>query len=127
MSGFRTPLKRARGPGAAGHGVGHWMSERLTSIVLVPLSLWGALAALELARSDYAGAVIWLQSPVNAVMSVLLVAVSFLHMHAGMRVIIEDYIARPITKIGLMVLNLFTCGLVGAIAVFCLLRVALGA
>ena len=127
MSGFRTPLKRARGPGAAGHGVGHWMSERLTSIVLVPLALWGALAALELARSDYAGAVIWLQSPVNAVMSVLLVAVSFLHMHAGMRVIIEDYIARPITKMGLMVLNLFICGLVGALAVFCLLRVALGA
>jgi succinate dehydrogenase / fumarate reductase membrane anchor subunit len=122
---FRTPLGRARGLGSAKHGVGAWIAERLTAIALVPLSIWGLAAVLTLSRLDYTGAVIWLQSPVNAVLTSLLVALSFWHMHGGMRVVIEDYIHRPGTKMALTILNLFVCGFSGAIALFCLLKVAL--
>lgn len=123
---FRTPLGRARGLGSAKHGVGHWISERLTAIALVPLVVWGLVEVLKLAvSSDYTAAVIWLQSPVNAVLVTLLTGLSFWHMHAGMRVVIEDYIHRPSTKMALTVLNFFVCGFTGAIAVFCLLKVAL--
>ena len=45
---YRTPLGRARGLGAAGHGAGHWLSERVSSLALVPLVLWIAYAALQL-------------------------------------------------------------------------------
>ena len=125
MDTFRTPMRRARGLGAAKHGVGHWISERLSAAALVPLVIWALWAAATLARTDFAGAVIWLQSPVNATLTVLLVAISFWHMHSGMRVVIEDYIHKPGSKIALSVLNLFVCGFAGAIAVFCLLKVAL--
>ena len=57
MSGFRTPLSRARGLGAAKHGVGHWISERVSAAALVPLVLWGAFSAIRLATLDYYGAV----------------------------------------------------------------------
>ncbi len=126
MGSFRTPLRRVRGLGAAHHGAGHWISERLSAIALVPLVIWALSAGISLARTDYSGAVIWLQSPVNAVLTGLLVALSFWHMHSGMRVIIEDYLAKPGTKMACLVLNMFVCGFGGAIAVFCILKVALG-
>ncbi|MGE5501639.1 MAG: succinate dehydrogenase, hydrophobic membrane anchor protein [Ignavibacteriales bacterium] len=123
--GYRTPLGRARGLGAAGHGVGHWISERISSLALVPLVLWVVLAGLQLAGAGYDGAVAWVQHPLNAVLLVLLLAISFQHMHAGMRVIVEDYIHKTTTKAALLVLNLFVCVLFGALAVFSVLKVAL--
>ncbi|MES2722465.1 MAG: succinate dehydrogenase, hydrophobic membrane anchor protein [Pseudomonadota bacterium] len=126
MDNYRTPLRRARGLGSAKHGVGHWLSERITSVALVPLVLWAVFGALTLAGTDYYGAVAWISQPVNAVLMVLLTAISFLHMHSGMRVIVEDYIHKTLTKSALLLLNLFVCGLAGALAVFSILKVALG-
>jgi succinate dehydrogenase / fumarate reductase, membrane anchor subunit len=125
MADFRTPFSRAQGLGAAGHGVGHWITERVTSIALIPLVLWGVFAVLRLARSDYDMAVAWLASPINAVLLALLTVISFMHMNSGMRVVIEDYIHRKITKAGLLLLNLFVCALFGALALFSILKVAL--
>ncbi len=126
MSGYRTPLGRARGLGSAKQGVGHWIAERVTSVLLVPLVLWGVWAGLTLAKSDYSGALAWLHWPVNAVLMSLLTAISFWHMHSGMRVVVEDYIHKPGSKAALLILNLAVCGLLGALAVFCILKVALG-
>jgi succinate dehydrogenase / fumarate reductase membrane anchor subunit len=126
MSGYRTPLGRARGLGSAKHGVGHWISERVTAVLLIPLVVWVIWAALTLARADYASAVTWLRAPVNAVLLSLLTAISFWHMHGGMRVVVEDYIAKPSSKAVLLILNLVVCGLTAAAAVFCILKVALG-
>ncbi|MDP1616688.1 succinate dehydrogenase, hydrophobic membrane anchor protein [Phenylobacterium sp.] len=125
MADFRTPFSRAHGLGAAGHGVGHWITERVTSIALIPLVLWGVFAVLRLARSDYDMAVAWLASPVNAVLLALLTVISFMHMNSGMRVVIEDYIHRRVTKAALLLLNLFVCVLFGALALFSILKVAL--
>lgn len=126
MDNYRTPLRRARGLGSAKHGVGQWLSERITSVALIPLVLWAVFGALTLASTDYYGAVAWISQPVNAVLMVLLTAISFLHMHSGMRVIVEDYIHKTLTKSALLLLNLFVCGLAGTLAVFSILKVALG-
>lgn len=125
MTSYRTPLGRARGLGSAKHGAGHWISERLTSIALVPLVLWAVYGVLKLAAGDYAAAVRWIQSPLNAVLAVLTLAVSFWHMQAGLRVVVEDYIHKTLTKSALLILNLFVCGLAGALAIFSILKVAL--
>lgn len=126
MSDFRTPLSRARGLGSAKHGVGHWISERVGAIALIPLVLWGVFGVLRLAAGDYAFAVQWIGQPLNAVLMTLLIAVTFWHMHSGLRVVIEDYIHAALSKTALMLLNLFVCVLFGALAVFSILKVALG-
>jgi len=126
MTSYRTPLSRARGLGAAKHGVGHWIAERVSAVALVPLVLWAVFAVLRLAATDYDGAVIWLSNPLNAVLLTLLVAVSYLHMHGGMQVVIEDYIEKPLSRAMVLLLNVFVCALGGALAVFSILKVALG-
>ena len=125
-SGYRTPLSRARGLGSAKQGVGHWLSERIAAIALVPLTLWMVFGVLRLAAHDYGFAVAWISNPLNAVLIVLTIAISFWHMHAGMRVVIEDYIHKPLSKMSLTLLSLFVCGLTGSLAVFSILKVALG-
>jgi succinate dehydrogenase / fumarate reductase membrane anchor subunit len=125
MTSYRTALGRARGLGSAKHGVGLWIAERVSSVALVPLSLWAICSALTLSRVGYDGAAAWMHSPLNAVLSALFVAVSFQHMHAGLRVVVEDYIHKSETKAAVLLLNLFVCVLGGALAVFSILKVAL--
>lgn len=123
----RTPLGRARGMGSAHHGVSHWVWERVTATALIPLTLWAVLAALKLAAApDYATAAAWIGRPVNGVLLTLFTAIGFLHMHAGLRVVVEDYVGRPLSRTLLLMLNLFICLLAGALAVFSIFKVALG-
>lgn len=126
MADFRTPLGRARGLGSAKHGVGHFISQRVSAVALVILVLWAVQSVLRLAHTDYENAVLWLRYPWNAILGALLIAVACFHMQLGMRVIIEDYIHKAPTKAALMILNLFVAGLVAAAGVFAILKVALG-
>jgi len=122
---YRTALSRARGLGSAKEGVNRFIAERATAIALVPLSLWAVYAALRVAPLGYEGAVALLQSPFNAVMAILLIAVSAAHMEMGMRVIVEDYVHAHGAKIASLLANAAVCWLAGALGVFSILKVAL--
>jgi succinate dehydrogenase / fumarate reductase membrane anchor subunit len=124
QASYRTPLSRARGLGSAHDGVSRFIAERATAIALAPLSLWAVYAGVKIAPLGYDGAVAFLQSPINAVLAALLVAVSSSHMEMGMRVIIEDYIHKMNTKIACLLLNSGLCWLFGAVGVFSILKVA---
>jgi succinate dehydrogenase / fumarate reductase membrane anchor subunit len=125
MTGYRTPLGRARGLGSAKDGVGRFIGERVTSVALVFLVIWGVRSALFLSHAGYAGAVHWLSLPVNAALMVLLAVAGFLHMQVGMAVIVEDYIDKPTTKAALLLINAFVCWAGLALTVVCLLKVTL--
>jgi len=122
---YRTPLARARGLGSAKQGVNRFIAERGTAVALVPLSLWAVYAAFQVAPAGYDGAVALLHSPVNAVLAILLIAVSAAHMEMGMRVIVEDYVHSSFNKIALLLLNAGVCWLGGALGAFSILKVAL--
>ena len=122
--GYRTSLGRARGLGAAKHGVAGFITERVTAIALVPLVLWGIWSAITVARGGYGGAIAWITHPLNAVLLAITLVVGFWHMQVGMRVIVEDYVERPVNRSLILLLNLFACVLFGALAVFAVLKVA---
>ena len=121
---YRTPLARARGSGSAKHGVTRFIGERVSSIALVFLMLWGVWSALKLAPVGYVGAVAWLHSPVHATLLVLLLATGFYHTELGMRVIIEDYIHVARNKALLLILNTFVAYAALVLAVLSVLKVA---
>jgi succinate dehydrogenase / fumarate reductase membrane anchor subunit len=127
VASYRTSLSRARGLGAAKHGVGAWIGERVTAVALVPLVIWGVFSALMLSVADYQTAALWVQKPLNAVLLVLLIATGFWHMHAGLRVVVEDYVENALGRTAVLLLNLFVCTLGAALAIFSILKVALAA
>ncbi len=89
---MRSQLGRARGTGAAHSGVHHWYAERITSIALVPLTLWFIFAVLRLVGAPQEAVVDWAGRPVNATLLLALIAITFHHMQLGLQVIYEDYI-----------------------------------
>ena len=125
MPSYRTDHSRARGLGAAKHGAAHWLGERISAIALLPLCVWIVFAAVRLAAGDYGTAVNFISNPLNAVLLAILIAVGFWHMHAGLRVVVEDYIHEAFTKIALLLINLFVCVVFGGLALFAILKVAL--
>jgi succinate dehydrogenase / fumarate reductase membrane anchor subunit len=125
MTSYRTSLGRARNTGAAKHGVGHFITQRVSAIALAPLGLWALYSALGLSRAGFEGADAWLHAPFNAILSILLAVAATVHMRIGMTEVIEDYIHKASTKAVLLVLNYFVCVLAGVAAVFCILKIAL--
>ena len=103
-----------------------WRAEGLPKSFRIPLVIWGVYSVIRLATLDYYGAVEWIGSPLNATLMILTIAISFMHMSSGVRVIIEDYVYGHLTKAGALLLNLFICGLAGALAIMSILKVALG-
>ncbi len=89
---MRSQLGRARGTGAAHSGVHHWYAERITSIALVPLTLWFIFAVLRLVGAPQEAVVDWAGRPVNAALLLALIAITFHHMQLGLQVVYEDYI-----------------------------------
>ena len=111
---------------ADGHGAGAWMKERLTSLVLVPLGLWGLWSAAALSDAGYDGALAWIGRPLNAGLLVLTLLVTAWHVHLGVRVIVEDYIHRQGAARALLLANTLFCLLLAAAGVFFIVRMALG-
>jgi succinate dehydrogenase / fumarate reductase membrane anchor subunit len=126
MTDFRTPLGRVRGLGSAKDGTGHFWRIRVTSVALVPLSLFFIGLAIALNGADYATVRASLSQPLVALLLALFIVVSLDHMRLGMQEIIEDYIHGEGLKIVLLLASLFFCVAVGVASVFALLKLAVG-
>lgn len=117
----------SRSRGAAGEGSGHFIAQRFTAMALLALGPWFVIAAaLSLRGGEYAAAIDFLSHPVNAVATILLLVLGLYHMHLGMQEVVLDYIAKPTTKVLLLVLNALVPIGLGAGAVFAVLAVNFG-
>ncbi len=123
---FRTPVKHAEGLGSAHHGAGHWWAQRLTSAALIPLTLWFVVGIAANSGADHAAAVAWIGAPVNAVLLILLLGVTFYHGALGVQVILEDYVANRMWQIMGIVLTKFAAIVLATAAIFAVLKIAFG-
>lgn len=123
---LRTPLSRVLGLGAAKEGVGHWWTQRLTSVALVPLSIWLLWSLLALGSLDYDTVRAWLAQPLPAAAALLLVLALAWHSSLGVQVVIEDYVQHPGLKLVSLVLSRFGHAALAAAGAFALFGVATG-
>ncbi|MBS0296464.1 MAG: succinate dehydrogenase, hydrophobic membrane anchor protein [Proteobacteria bacterium] len=124
--GYRTDRSRVEGLGSAHHGAGTWIKERVSSIFLIPLAVWGLWSAYKLSGTGYDGAIAWLRSPLHAILLILTILLSVYHMRLGLRVVVEDYVHKPFGKGLFLLLNLLICLLLAVVAVFSILKIAFG-
>jgi succinate dehydrogenase / fumarate reductase, membrane anchor subunit len=122
---LRSPLGVALGRGAAGAGVSHWWSQRVSALALVPLSLWLLVALLQLPLGDYAAVSIWMGAGWTPVLLALTVLASCWHSALGVQVVIEDYVHGPALKLAALLANSGAHLLLAAAGVYAILRVAL--
>jgi succinate dehydrogenase / fumarate reductase, membrane anchor subunit len=94
------------------HGVKEWIAERLTSVLLIPLTLWAVWAGFTLAGQGFDSALSFVSQPVNALILVGIAFISLWHQYMGLKVIIDDYIAKPATRKSLILLNFLSSALI---------------
>ena len=108
------------------HGAGEWKAERLSALILVPLTVWAMWSAAVLSGGGYDGAMAWFSSPVNAGLLAITLLATLWHMQMGVKVIVEDYIHKAGTLKLLLGLNTLICVVLAAASMFFIMRLALG-
>jgi succinate dehydrogenase / fumarate reductase, membrane anchor subunit len=121
---LRSPLGRVRGLGSAKSGTQHWWHQRVTSVLLLPLTLWFAISAALLAGASHAETVAWIARPHNAVLLLATIALSFHHTAAGVQVILEDYVNQEWARMGSILVVKTLCALLALASALAVLRIA---
>jgi succinate dehydrogenase / fumarate reductase, membrane anchor subunit len=124
---LRSPIRSVMYLGSAKEGVGHWWTQRISSVALVFLGLWFLGSLIANGNFGYDSILHWMGRPVNAVLLTLFVLASVYHSKLGVQVIVEDYVSHGGYKIVTMLLINFLHTVLAALGVFAVLRVAFGA
>ncbi len=72
--------------------VGHWLLQRISAVILVPLTFWFVFQILSLVKLDREELIIWTKNPINSIIIIAYFLIASFHMKLGLTVIIEDYI-----------------------------------
>jgi succinate dehydrogenase / fumarate reductase membrane anchor subunit len=121
---LRTDVSRVRHLGSARSGTRQMWHMRVTSIVLVPLTIAFVWLLLLLVGQDYNGARALLGSPFVAILLLVYVLVGIYHMQLGMQAIIEDYIHSEWGKVILLIGNLSFAFCVGVACIYAVLKLS---
>ena len=122
---LRSPLGKVLGAGSAKEGVHHWWLQRLTSIALIPLTIWFVVSLLSLPSFDHVVVISWMSGSWTALFLILFVLVATWHSQLGVRVVVEDYVHGGTKTLTLVVLT-FIHAVVAVAGVFAVLKVAFG-
>jgi succinate dehydrogenase / fumarate reductase, membrane anchor subunit len=122
---LRSPLGKVLGTGSAKEGVHHWWLQRLTSIALVPLTVWFVVSLLSLPSFEHVMVITWIAQSWTALLLVLFILVATWHSQLGLRVVVEDYVHGGSKTLTLVSIT-FIHAVVAAAGIFAVLKVAFG-
>nr|WP_294545935.1 succinate dehydrogenase, hydrophobic membrane anchor protein [uncultured Rhodopila sp.] len=121
---MRSFLGRARGLGTAHTGFHFWWAQRLTSLALVPLTVWFVFAMARLAGAPYAEVRAWIGDPIHATLMLAVIATTFPHLHLGVQTVAEDYIHTGPIRMGVILTVKAASGLLALAATIAVLKLA---
>lgn len=124
---FRTDRQRVNGLGSAKEGTGHFWTQRVTAVALVPLTLLFLFPFVSALGSDYEAVRAVYASPFNAIIAILFIGTAFYHLQLGLQVVIEDYVHDHAIKTGALLANTLLTWAFGLAGVFAVARVAFSA
>jgi succinate dehydrogenase / fumarate reductase membrane anchor subunit len=121
----QTALGQAKGLGSAKSGLHHWWAERVTSVALIPLTLWFVFSVLSLAGHPQPDIAHWISHPMVAVLLIALILTSFHHTQLGLQMVLEDYVHDEVHRLIWMMVMKAIVWLLGLAAVLSVLKLAI--
>lgn len=123
---MRSALGQVRGLGSAKTGTETWYIERLTSLALVPLSLWLVASLIFGIGSDYATLKAWMEVPGHMATIALAIVVAYWHGALALSVVVEDYIHNKTAEICCLIAIRFGAAVFAVVAIVSILKLGLG-
>lgn len=123
---LRSPLGRIRGLGSAKYGTEHFLTQRVSGLILIPLGLWFCFCVASLPQMDYAHLVEWMSSPISASLMILTLLLTYYHTYLGLQVVIEDYVSSHGLRFTAILAVQLLCVLMSVVSVVSILKITLG-
>ena len=76
------------------NGIKHWKYSRISSVLLIPLTIWFVAFFSKNFGMPFERVVSSLSTPQNSFMMLIFITVTIFHLQQGLQVIIEDYVHR---------------------------------
>ncbi len=117
---YKSDYSRAHGHGAAGEGLHHWWSQRITSIALIPLTLLFIFTFGRALGGGHDAFVATYSNLWHALVAVLFIIAAFAHLQQGLQTVIEDYVPNKTQRTAALLVNMLLCwafGVAGVLSV----------
>ena len=75
-----------------------WWSQRLTAVLLIPLTVWFVSSIAGLVGADVDTVRQWMANPITSILLLITIFTVFHHTQLGLRVVLEDYVHTPWLK-----------------------------
>ena len=121
---FKTPKGLATGLGSAGTGTHHWWQHRISSVMLIPLTILFLFPFADVLGEPIEEVYEVYSNPFNAVIALLFIATMFHHLMQGLQVVIEDYVHHKGVRTIMLMGNTAFCALFGLAGAFAVLKIA---
>jgi succinate dehydrogenase / fumarate reductase, membrane anchor subunit len=125
---YKSLMGRARGLGSAKAGTHHWYMQRVTAVALFFLwlfSIGGFIASAVFGGYDAAHTS--LHSTWTAASVIIFLIVAFHHAHAGLQVVIEDYVHCEVAKTASILAVKFAAAVFAVLGILATAKVYFGA
>ncbi len=101
------------------------MWQRISAVLLVPLSLWFVYTILNHIGNTQQVAAAWIADPKVAVALGVYLVIMFFHSQLGLQVVVEDYVSSEKKCNAIIMLMKVVNLLAGLLAIWAVLRIAI--
>ena len=114
-------VNHTRAPeGSAHSGVHHWWAQRLSALMLVPLSIWFVASLIRMPFSNYDRLLVWMSGTFTTVALLIMTVSALYHAALGLQVVFEDYVHHKRIQMICIMVTKFVFLFLGIIAVLSL-------
>ena len=102
-------------------GIKHWKYSRISSIVLIPLTIWFVAFFSKNFGMPFEQVARSLSTPLNSLLMLTFITATIFHLQQGLQVIIEDYVYKRLW----INLNIIFCSLLFIVSIISLGKLVL--
>ena len=102
-------------------GIKHWKYSRISSLVLIPLTIWFVAFFSKNFGRPFEQVASSLSTPLNSLLMFIFITATIFHLQQGLQVIIEDYVYKRLW----INLNIVFCSLLFIVSIISLGKLVL--